>query len=539
MQHNIDKVLENIRNNINLLNINDIIKKIPENNEITLLGESTHGTSEFYDIRSSITKSLIENREYTILLIEAEWPDIYRVNTYIQGKGSDKNASESLGNIDKFPKWMWRNNMIVELIEWLRAYNAKSKKPIYIFGIDCQQIYKSYYLLLEFLKKTDMAYYMYIVRLISFFKQFKNESDYSNAIIDGRLKKHIDTIPEILQDLLSNYQWEKVEDYLKNSKDYNLDPIDIISSEQNIEILANAEEYFRKMVLEPPGSQASWNTRDQHMLMTIMRIRNRFQQISGNRYPPKIIVWAHNSHIGNSDATNRGGKDFTQNNTWNLGQMVSETFPNHYIIGFYTSIGTVTANSHNNDIVCKQYTLNSPCMHSYEWFFNKVSEKNNLNTFYIDLSGYKTNTIDKPSIESIFAQELNIEYTTLFGGNKITSNKEIDSEVIFTNIEEGFRFIAKSRIVDKQGIVRLELDKGGWITECIPNASTVLYCRPINKPYPENLTTFFNSNLMQRWIGITYCKDTEIQSHYGNSNLAKQYNMIVYVDKSTGISSID
>ena len=86
MQHNIDKVLENIRNNINLLNINDIIKKIPENNEITLLGESTHGTSEFYDIRSSITKSLIENREYTILLIEAEWPDIYRVNTYIQGK---------------------------------------------------------------------------------------------------------------------------------------------------------------------------------------------------------------------------------------------------------------------------------------------------------------------------------------------------------------------------------------------------------------------------------------------------------------------
>ena len=127
---------------------------------------------------------------------------------------------------------------------------------------------------------------MYIVRLISFFKQFKNESDYSNAIIDGRLKKHIDTIPEILQDLLSNYQWEKVEDYLKNSKDYNLDPIDIISSEQNIEILANAEEYFRKMVLEPPGSQASWNTRDQHMLMTIMRI-NRFQQIC--RYPPKII----------------------------------------------------------------------------------------------------------------------------------------------------------------------------------------------------------------------------------------------------------
>jgi len=536
---NTDNIADNIYNISKNLDTDTIVSDIPDKSDIVLLGECTHGTNEFYQIRSNITKNLIKCRGFRVIMLEAEWPDIYRVNAYILGKGTDKNAKESLASIDKFPKWMWRNNVVIELIEWLKMHNENNNEKVLILGIDCQQIYKSYIQLLYFIKTIDRPYYMYIVRLLSFFKQFKNESDYSQAIVDGRLKKHIDTIPEILQDLLSNYQWEKVEQYLKSCGNKNIDPLDIISSEQNIEILVNAEEYFRKMILEPPGSQASWNTRDQHMLMTIMRIRNRFNQIDNTENPPKIIVWAHNSHIGNSDATNRGGKDFSQNNTWNLGQMVSETFPNHYLIGFYTGIGTVTANSHNNDIVCKQYTLNKPCIYSYEWFFNRVAEKNNINSFYIDFSKHKSSDIKRLSLESINSQELNIGYTTLFSGNKITKNKEIDSEIISKSIEEGFTFIPKSRIVSKEGITRLELHEGGWITEYIPNASTELYCRPVNAPYPENPSDFFNSNLMQRWIGITYCKDTEIQSHYGNSNIAKQYNMIVYVDKSTGISSID
>lgn len=533
-KHNIENLVKNISKEVNKLNTDSIIKNIPDTNEILLLGECTHGTCEFYQYRSKITKKLILNG-YRVIFIEAEWPDIYRVNQYILGKNNDKNANESLNNINKFPKWMWRNNIMIELIEWLYNFNKNNNNPVYIFGIDCQQIYKSYNDLLSFLKKNDIYFHMYIIRLLSFLKKFNNESEYSQAISDGTLKNYIDTIPQILQELLSKYQWENTEEYLKNN---NIDPIDIISSEQNIEILVNSEEYFRKMVLEPPGSQASWNTRDQHMLMTIMRIRNRFQQISKENIIPKVIVWAHNSHIGNSNATNRGGNDFNNNNTWNLGQMVVETFPNNFAIGFYTSHGEVTANSHNSNIPSTIYKLNEPYIFSYEWFFTHVSKYLNLDCFYIDLTKYKNDTSCINMSNILSNQQLNIEYFTLYCNNKITINENIDSSIIKI-VDKEFIFKPISRTFTNHGIARLKLESGGWITEYYPNMHIDLYCRPCNFTFSDDTTYFFNNNNLQRWIGITYCKETEINSHYANSCLAKQYDMIIYIDKTTGIYSID
>lgn len=541
---NIYNIVNDIASKVKILKSPEqLANEISDDIEIVLLGECTHGTKEFYDIRSEMTKELILNKGFNIILLEAEWTDIYRVNNYILNKNNDKTAEEALSNINKFPQWMWRNKVAVDLIEWLRKYNIimseRNKPQAYIFGMDCQQIYKSYKDLLDFLKKYDPSYYMYIIRLLSFFKQFNNESEYSQAISNGKLKKYIEIIPTILQDLLSSYQWDKVEEYIKHSKELDIDLIDIISSEQNVEILVNAEEYFRKMVLEPPGSQASWNTRDQHMLMTIMRMRNRFQQISKDDKIPKIIVWAHNSHIGNSDATNRGGKDFTHNNTWNVGQMVKETFPKSKVIGFYTDNGTVTANSCDNSIICKSYKLIPASYYSYEYFFHKVSTRIGINNFYIDMSPYKNTPDYTMNLSYIKLYELNIEYRTICRGSKITANAELDSEVIVDNLDEGFTFIATERITCKYGSTRLKIENGGWITEFIPRASTSLYCLPVNTLFYNELEKFFNSNLMQRWIGVTYCKDTEIQSHYGNSCLAKQYDYVVFVDRTYAIESID
>ena len=125
--------------------------------------------------------------------------------------------------------------------------SERSEEQAYIFGIDCQQFIQSYNDLLSFIKTHDPVYHLYIIRLLAFLREFKSERDYANAVVKGKLKKYINILPDVLQDLLSNYQWDKVEEYLKLSEENNIDPIDIISSEQNVEILVNAEEYFRKM----------------------------------------------------------------------------------------------------------------------------------------------------------------------------------------------------------------------------------------------------------------------------------------------------
>ena len=145
------------------------------------------------------------------------------------------------------------------------------------------------------------------------------------------------------------------------------------------------------MLEEPAGSQASWNTRDQHMLMTIMRIRNRFEQIFGNI--PKILVWAHNSHIGNSNATSRGGKTFNSNNTWNVGQMVKEMFPKSLAIGFYTYKGSVTAaKKDERNGVTQELILSHPL--SYENLFKNVCDNQKIDEFYLDLREYSKYDFD-------------------------------------------------------------------------------------------------------------------------------------------------
>ena len=159
-------------------------------------------------------------------------------------------------------------------------------------------------------------------------------------------------IPEILQTILSEFQWkhfDRLEKLLPKEK-----LLEILNIEQNLEVLVNAEEYFRKKVLEPAGSNVSWNTRDQHMALTVGRIQERLHHlttiseekqasVTTTTTTTRVVVWAHNSHIGNAAATSRGGSDFTRNENWNLGQMVRQVSDRCYALGFDTYSGTVTS----------------------------------------------------------------------------------------------------------------------------------------------------------------------------------------------------
>lgn len=544
-QHNINSIVDNLSGHMKVMrNIHQIIELIPDDNEILLLGECTHGTQEFYDIRSQLTQELMIKKGYNVILLEAEWPDIYRVNKYVINESRDQSAIEALGNIKEFPKWLWKNRTITDLVEEVRKWNIISgerdpnRDPVYIFGIDCQQIYRSYKSLKNFLETYDISYSFYFNRLLSFLKNYENEQEYARSVVYGKLRKLIGDIPDILQDFLSNYQWEKVEEYIKNYKDINVSLLDIISSEQNAEIIVNGEEYFRKMLLEPPGSQASWNTRDQHMLTTIMKLRNRLEDISATNKPPKIIVWAHNSHIGNSIATNRGGQDFTHNNTWNLGQMVKETFPKSKSIGFYTYNGTVTAATPDNTSHTI-YELSPPPFYSYEFFFHQVAKKLNKNKLFMNLETYRDDLIKNIDINDIAIQPINVLYKTIHKNCILTKEIELDSPIINDNLEEGFLFMPIERVISKKGIVRLKLADGGWITEYNKYGNITLHCLPVDKILSDNIINFLNNNLLQRWVGVKYCKNTEIESHYGNSNIAKQYDNIIFIDNTNALEYIE
>ena len=129
----------------------------------------------------------------------------------------------------------------------------------------------------QFLKNYDKDFYEIITKN-RFLKQFNTEHHYAHEVINGNMKKYINHIPLIMQELLSTYQWEHVDKLINNNNEDYGKLIDIMTSEQNMEIIVNGEEYFRKMLTEPRGSQASWNTRDQHMLTTIMRMVMNFKK---------------------------------------------------------------------------------------------------------------------------------------------------------------------------------------------------------------------------------------------------------------------
>lgn len=513
--------------NVKNLNLDNIINQIPLDNEVLLLGECTHGTHEFYELRSQITKYLIENKGYNLVLLEGEWNSIYPINEYINNN-NNLSLQESMVYLNKYPSWMWNNKVTKDLFQWMREYNNKNGKlyPTNIFGIDCQSFYPSLEKIFQFLGKVDVLYSGVLKSKLSFLFKYDSERTYSQQIVNGELSKHSLAIQNLLQSIYSEVQWEKTDKYMDYCKNNKINPIEAVAFEQNFEILINGEEYFKKMLLEPPGSRASWNTRDQHMTMTILRLKDKLENISKNKQ--KVIVWAHNSHVGDSMSTSNGSQTFDQNNSWNLGQMTRSMFEKTHIIGFYTYNGTVRASS---EWGCqdKVYDLNNAIKYSSEYFLHNYCCYSNKHSFILDLTKYKRDKIIyEPS-------KLPYEHIVI-----IPSNSTQDFELSSSTVKEykaGDKFIAIERRVDNKryGLIRLKIDNGSWINECSPLASITYYC--VKSDY-FNINTVNDLVLYprpQRWVGVSYHPDSELGAHYGESHLSAQYDTIVYVDKTQAL----
>jgi erythromycin esterase-like protein len=298
---------------------------------VVLLGEASHGTHEFYRERARITRRLIEEKGFGAVAVEADWPDAYRVNRWVRGVSDDRTALEALGGFERFPRWMWRNRDVLEFVDWLQGHNESQAQDerTGFYGLDLYSLFASMQEVVRFLEQVDpeaasRARYRY-----SCFDAFGEDTQaYGSAAEFGMSRSCEDQAVQQLVEL----QRRAAE---LAQRDGRIPEDELFYAEQNARLVKNAEVYYRTMFR---GRVSSWNLRDRHMAETLEALIAHFER---KGRPTRIVVWEHNSHIGDARATSMGDMG-----EWNVGQLARERFGNEAVlVGFSTYTGTVTAAS--------------------------------------------------------------------------------------------------------------------------------------------------------------------------------------------------
>lgn len=324
-----------------------------------LIGESSHGTEEFYQARIEITQRLIEEKQFMAVAIEGDWPDAYRIHRFLQGKGDD--PIEALAGFTRFPAWMWRNTTIPPFLTWLRAFNDKLQSPhqkIGFYGLDLYSLQTSMQAVINYLSTVDPEAAERARQRYACFDHGNPDPQTYGYLTTMGIKKSClhETIDQLLE------MQHKAFDYLK--KDGLEGEEEYFYATQNARLVKNAENYYRTMY---EGHVSSWNVRDQHMAETLTILANHLENHFGR--PAKIIVWAHNSHVGDARATEMASKGEI-----NIGQLIREEYETDtYSIGFSTYQGTVTA-AYDWDAPAECKKVNPGLEGSYEELFHNVSD---------------------------------------------------------------------------------------------------------------------------------------------------------------------
>ncbi|HEU5260478.1 MAG TPA: erythromycin esterase family protein [Gemmatimonadales bacterium] len=347
-----------------------------------LIGEASHGTHEFYRIRAEITKRLIREKGFTSVAVEADWPDAYRVNRYVRGRGSDTDATEALGAFRRFPQWMWRNADVLDFVGWLRAHNdgLSDAAQVGFYGLDLYALHASIEAVLGFLRVVDPEAAVRAQQRYACFDHFGGDPQaYGYAASLGVAPSCEAAVVEQLTELRRS-----AADYAR--RDGRLEPDDVFFAEQNARLVRNAERYYRAMF---GHRAASWNLRDRHMAETLDALV-AFHEIRGRR--EKVVLWAHNSHLGDARAT-----EMSAGGELNVGQLVRERFGRDAVlVGFATYGGTVTAAS-DWDEPAERKIVRPALSGSYEALFHEVGLRN----FLLDLTrpGPATSELEESRLE--------------------------------------------------------------------------------------------------------------------------------------------
>jgi erythromycin esterase-like protein len=299
---------------------------------LVLIGESTHGTHEFYRERARITRRLITERGFTAVAVEADWPDAYRVNRFVMGQSNDADAIAALSDFRRFPAWMWRNQDVVEFVQWLRAHNDEQPDPLRrtrFYGLDLYSLRASIEAVIAYLDRVDPHEAARARRRYSCFDHVGSEGQaYGRAIAT---KQALPCENEVVAQLLSLRQ--RGESYLE--RDGWIAADDLFQAEQNALVVRDAEEYYHQMYR---AEVSSWNLRDRHMAATLDALTHHLEH-QVNR--AKVVVWEHNSHVGDARATAMGSRG-----ELNVGQLARQRYgDDSFLIGLTTFHGEVTAAS--------------------------------------------------------------------------------------------------------------------------------------------------------------------------------------------------
>lgn len=322
-----------------------------------LIGEASHGTHEFYKYRAEITKRLIAEKGFAAVAVEADFPDAYRVNRYVRGSGSDQTANDALSDFRRFPLWMWRNSDVLDFVGWLKSHNdnLSAANRIGFYGLDLYSLHSSMRAVLEYLEKTDpeaarRARYRY-----SCFDHFGENAQSYGYAANYNLTESCEN--EVVRQLIELRR--RAGDYM--NRDGFVARDEYFFAEQNARLVKNAEEYYREMFRR---RVSSWNLRDRHMAETLDHLAAHLEV---QNQAAKVVVWEHNSHLGDARATEMG-----ERGEWNVGQLVREKYGNDVInIGFTTHSGTVMAAT-NWDEPPQIKKVRPALENSYELLFHKT-----------------------------------------------------------------------------------------------------------------------------------------------------------------------
>jgi erythromycin esterase-like protein len=301
-----------------------------------LLGEASHGTHEFYDARARITRRLITEKGFQAVAVEGDWPDAYRVNRHVRGLGGDRDAAAALSGFMRFPRWMWRNRVVAAFIDDLRELNATRDpaRQVGFYGLDLYSMNSSMSAVLDHLQTEDPETAGFVRERYACFEQFGPDREVYGVMTGMRgLQSCEAAVRQALRQVLDRAAAAR--------RDGGTEPADAESefnAAQNALLVKNAEAYYRSMYL---SEESSWNVRDRHMAESLALLDEHLaRQPGAGGQPPKIVVWAHNSHLGDARATEMG----EARGELNLGQLVREQHGDEaFLVGFSTHAGTVTA----------------------------------------------------------------------------------------------------------------------------------------------------------------------------------------------------
>lgn len=328
-----------------------------------LLGEASHGTAELYRERAWLTERLIVEKGFDAVAIEGDWPDVYRMHRFAKGETEDRTAEEALRGFTRFPLWMWRNAEVGGFLERLHAQGARPS----IFGLDLYSLHASIDVILDYLEKADPEAYLRARSRYACFDHFGHDTTAYGYAAGTQLDASCER--EVTQQLREMQQRTVALARLDGAVDQDA----LFQIEQNAQLVADAEAYYRNMVR---GAVVTWNLRDRHMADTLAAIVQHLDHRLGR--PCKVVLWAHNSHLGDARATQMGDEG-----ELNVGQLARERWGRDaFLIGFTTNDGTVTA-ANEWDAPAVKMSVRPALEGSHERLLHEFSRRSGRKSFVV------------------------------------------------------------------------------------------------------------------------------------------------------------